>query len=79
MVKNGGRQGTNGLCIVTKTNAWKTVRCESVEAYNSLFPLPHYWYRSFSNFVYKVFFGGSGDKTIDMINGIYNNNNNNIP
>ena len=25
------RQGTNGLCVVTKTNAWKTVRCESVE------------------------------------------------
>ena len=35
MVENGGRkgcrQGTNGLCVVTKTNAWKTVRCESVE------------------------------------------------
>ena len=27
----GGRQGTNGLCVVTKTNACKTVRCESVE------------------------------------------------
>ena len=23
--------GTNGLCVVTKTTAWKTVRCESVE------------------------------------------------
>ena len=29
--RKGGRQGTNGLCVVTKTNAWKTVRCESVE------------------------------------------------
>ena len=27
----GGRQGTNGLCVVTKTNAWRTVRCESAE------------------------------------------------
>ena len=24
-------EGTNGLCVVTKTNAWKTVRCESGE------------------------------------------------
>ena len=35
MVENGGRkdgrQGIDGLCVVTKTNAWKTVRCESVE------------------------------------------------
>ena len=34
MVENGGRkgsQGTNGLCVITKTNACKTVRCESVE------------------------------------------------
>ena len=30
-IKKGGRQGTNGFCVVTKTNAWKTVRCESVE------------------------------------------------
>ena len=22
--RKGGRQGTNGLCVVTKTNAWKT-------------------------------------------------------
>ena len=29
--RKGGRQGTNGLCVVTKMNAWKTVRCESVE------------------------------------------------
>ena len=29
--RKGGRQGTNGLCVVTKTNAWNTVRCESVE------------------------------------------------
>ena len=29
--RKGGRQGTNGLCVVTKTNALKTVRCESVE------------------------------------------------
>ena len=29
--RQGGRQGTNGLCVVKKTNAWKTVRCESVE------------------------------------------------
>ena len=29
--RKGGRQGTNGLCVVTKTNAWKTVRSESVE------------------------------------------------
>ena len=29
--RKGGRQGTNGLYVVTKTNAWKTVRCESVE------------------------------------------------
>ena len=29
--RKGGRQGTNGLCVVAKTNAWKTVRCESVE------------------------------------------------
>ena len=27
--RKGGRQGTNGLCVVTKMNAWKTVRCES--------------------------------------------------
>ena len=27
----GGRQGIDGLCVATKTNAWKTVRCESVE------------------------------------------------
>ena len=27
----GGRQGIGGLCVVTKTNAWKTVRCESVD------------------------------------------------
>ena len=36
MVENGGRKGgrqrTNGLCVVTKTNAWKTVRYESVES-----------------------------------------------
>ena len=35
MVENGGRkgirQGTNGLCVVTMTNVWKTVRYESVE------------------------------------------------
>ena len=35
MVENGGRkgarQGTNGLCVVTKTNAWQTVRSESME------------------------------------------------
>ena len=24
-------QGIYGLCVVTKTNAWKTVRCECVE------------------------------------------------
>ena len=29
--RKGGRQSTIGLCVVTKTNAWKTVRCESVE------------------------------------------------
>ena len=29
--RKSGRQGTNGLCVVTKTNAWKTVRCESVK------------------------------------------------
>ena len=30
--RKDGRQGTNGLyCVVTKTNAWKTVRCESME------------------------------------------------
>ena len=29
--RKGGRQGTNGLCVVTKTNDWKIVRCESVE------------------------------------------------
>ena len=29
--RKGGRQGTNGLYVVTKTNAWETVRCESVE------------------------------------------------
>ena len=35
VVENGGRksgrQGTKGLYVVTKTNAWKTVRCESVD------------------------------------------------
>ena len=35
MVENGGRkgrrQGIDGLCIVAKTNAWKTVKCESIE------------------------------------------------
>ena len=31
MTEKGGGQGTNGLCVVTKTNAWKTVRRESVE------------------------------------------------
>ena len=34
MVENGGRKGgrlgTIGFSVVTKTNAWKTVRCESV-------------------------------------------------
>ena len=29
--RKGGRQGIDGLCVVTKRNAWKTVRCESVE------------------------------------------------
>ena len=29
--REGSRQGIDGLCVVTKTNAWKTVRCESVE------------------------------------------------
>ena len=29
--RNGGRQVLDGLCVVTKTNAWKTVRCDSVE------------------------------------------------
>ena len=29
--RKGGRQGTTGLCVATKMNAWKTVRCESVE------------------------------------------------
>ena len=29
--RKGGRQGTNGLCVVTKMNAWKTVICESVK------------------------------------------------
>ena len=29
--RKGGRQGIDGLCVVTKTNAWKTVRCESVQ------------------------------------------------
>ena len=29
--RKGGRQGANGLCVVTKTNVWKTVRCQSVE------------------------------------------------
>ena len=29
--RKGGRQGTNGLCVVTKTNAGKTFGCESVE------------------------------------------------
>ena len=29
--RKGGRQGTNGLCVVIKRNAWKTVRCKSVE------------------------------------------------
>ena len=33
MVENGrrkdGRPGIDGLCIVTKMNAWKTVKCES--------------------------------------------------
>ena len=26
-----GRQGIDGLCVLTETNAWKTVRYESVE------------------------------------------------
>ena len=29
--RNGGRQGIDGLCVVTKMKAWKTVRYESVE------------------------------------------------
>ena len=29
--RNGGRQGTNGLCVVTKTSAWKAVKCESIK------------------------------------------------
>ena len=29
--RKGGRQGIGGLCVVTKTNAWKTVRYESVK------------------------------------------------
>ena len=32
MVENGrrkdGRQGIDGECVVSKTTAWKTVRCE---------------------------------------------------
>ena len=28
--RKGGRQGIDGLCVVTKTNAWKTVRRKSV-------------------------------------------------
>ena len=28
--RNDGRQGIDGLCVVKKTNAWKTVRCGSV-------------------------------------------------
>ena len=35
MVENGGRkggtQGIDELCVVSKTNVRKTVRCESVE------------------------------------------------
>ena len=29
--RKGGRQGIHGLCVDTKTNAWKTVRYESVD------------------------------------------------
>ena len=29
--RKGGRQGTNGLCVVTKVKAGKMVGCESVE------------------------------------------------
>ena len=29
--KKGGRQGIDGLCVDTKTNAWKTVKCGSME------------------------------------------------
>ena len=29
--RKGGTQGTNGLCVVTKMSAWKTVGCESAE------------------------------------------------
>ena len=29
--RKGSKHGIDGLCIVTKTNAWDTVRCESVE------------------------------------------------
>ena len=29
--KKGGRQGMDGLSVVNKTNAWKTVRSGSVE------------------------------------------------
>ena len=37
--KKGGIQGINGLCVVTKTNAWKTVKCgeEQVEECLNIF------------------------------------------
>ena len=28
--RKGGTQSIDGLCVVTKTNAWKTVRCKCV-------------------------------------------------
>ena len=39
MVENGGRKGgrqcIDGLCVVTKTNVWKTVICESEERWRN--------------------------------------------
>ena len=43
--KKGGRQGPNGLCVVTKTNAWKTVRCESVERRRGGDCLTIFWFK----------------------------------
>ena len=50
--KKGGRQGANG-CVVTKTNAGKTVRCESVERGREGIVLP--------------FFGGSSAESIGWL------------
>ena len=51
--RKGGRPGNNGLCVVTKANAWKTVRCESAERRRGR--------------IVRPFFGGSSAEIIGWL------------